>query len=149
MCKKILVVVLAVSMMLSTMGDFSSITEQIDELEEEGQYWISTHGDPSGLQHVSMWVGDEKFLMDLVLEPELAMEMIKKHNKYRLEHALKTLEAGGGRIHEEIMGLKMDYLSLRICSGSFSNHYMSTFTKRLRKILMLKFFSIHAEQFQI
>lgn len=80
--------------------DFSSIREQIDALEEEGQYWISTHGDPSGLQHVSMWVGDEKFLMDLALEPELAMEMIKKHNKYRLEHALKTLEAGGGRIHE-------------------------------------------------
>jgi len=38
--------------------------------------------------------------MDLALDPELAVETIKKHNEYRLEHALKTLEAGGGRIHE-------------------------------------------------
>lgn len=80
--------------------DFSSIPEQIDALEEEGQYWITAHGDPSGLQHLSMWVGDEKFLMTLALEPDFAMAMIEKHNEFRLEHALKTLEADGGRIHE-------------------------------------------------
>lgn len=80
--------------------DFTSIPSQLDALEEEGKYWIAAHGDPSGLQHLTMWVGDEKFLMMLALDEDLAMAMIEKHNEYRLEHALKTLEAGGGRIHE-------------------------------------------------
>jgi len=80
--------------------DFSVIPEQIDALEEEGRFWIAAHGDPSGLQHLCMWVGDEKFLMTLALDEDLAMAMIEKHNEYRLEHALRTLEAGGGRVHE-------------------------------------------------
>ena len=80
--------------------DFSVIKEQIDALEAKGQYWIAAHGDPSGLQHLQIWVGDEKFLLDLALNEDLAVAMIEKHNEVRLEHALKSLEAGGGRIHE-------------------------------------------------
>ncbi len=80
--------------------DFSQVGEQIDALEAKGQYWIAAHGDPSGLQHLQMWVGEEKFFMDLMLNEELAVAMIEKHNEVRLEHALRTLEAGGGRIHE-------------------------------------------------
>ncbi len=80
--------------------DFSVIPEQIDALEAEGPYWIAAHGDPSGLQHLCMWVGDERFYLLLALDEDLSMAMIEKHNEYRLEHALKTLEAGGGRIHE-------------------------------------------------
>jgi uroporphyrinogen decarboxylase len=80
--------------------DFSTIPAQIDALEEEGPYWISAHGDPSGLQHLEMWVGDEKFLLLLAQDPDLAVAMIEKHNQNRLAHALKTLEAGAGRIHE-------------------------------------------------
>jgi uroporphyrinogen decarboxylase len=83
-----------------TWWDFKSIKKQIDELEERGKYWIATGGDPSGLQHLSMWVGDEKFLMMLALDEELAVAAIERHNMFRLEHALKSLEAGGGRIHE-------------------------------------------------
>jgi uroporphyrinogen decarboxylase len=80
--------------------DFADIPAQIDALEEAGPYWITAHGDPSGLQHVQMWAGDEKFLLMLAENPELAHAMIAKHNEGRLEHALRTLEAGGGRIHE-------------------------------------------------
>jgi uroporphyrinogen decarboxylase len=80
--------------------DFSVIKDQVDALEAKGEYWIAAHGDPSGLQHLQMWVGDEKFMMDLILNEDLALAMIEKHNEFRLEHALKTLEAGGGRIHE-------------------------------------------------
>lgn len=80
--------------------DFSSIPEQIDAWQAEGPYWITTHGDPSGLQHLQMWVGDERFMLLLADNPDLAVAMIAKHNEYRLEHALKSLEAGGGRIHE-------------------------------------------------
>ena len=47
-----------------------------------------------------MWVGDEKFLLLLAENPDLVMAMIEKHNEHRLEHALQTLEAGEGRIHE-------------------------------------------------
>ncbi len=80
--------------------DFSGIKDQIDALQQKGDYWIAAHGDPSGLQHLCMWVGDEKFLMILAIEPDLAFAMIEQHNRFRLEHALKSLEAGGGRIHE-------------------------------------------------
>ena len=80
--------------------DFSEIPAQIDALEAAGPYWITAHGDPSGLQHLQMWVGDERFLLLLASDPDLAMAMIEAHNRGRLEHALKTLEAGGGRIHE-------------------------------------------------
>ncbi len=80
--------------------DFSYVSESIERLEERGDYWITAHGDPSGLQHVSMWAGDEKFLMTLALDEDLAVAMIEKHNEIRLWHALKTLEAGKGKIHE-------------------------------------------------
>jgi len=80
--------------------DFSSIPEQIDAWQAEGPYWLSAHGDPSGLQHLQMWVGDEKFLLLLAENPDLVMAMIEKHNEHSLEHALQTLEAGEGRIHE-------------------------------------------------
>lgn len=80
--------------------DFSTIPQQIDELEERGKYWITAHGDPSGLQHLCMWVGDERFLLTLALDQDLAVAMIEKHNEFRLEHALKTLKAGNGKIHE-------------------------------------------------
>ena len=80
--------------------DFSAIPGQIDALQEEGPYWIAAHGDPSGLQHLEMWVGDEKFLLTLAEDPDLAVAMIEKHNENRLEHALRTLAAGNGRIHE-------------------------------------------------
>lgn len=83
--------------------DFSNVKHDIDRLEADDQYWIAVHGDPSGLQHLCMWVGDEKFYSILASDEDLAFAMIEQHNKYRLEYALKVLEAGGGRIHE-LMG---------------------------------------------
>lgn len=80
--------------------DFSNIEEDIERINEKGPRWIKTHGDPSGLQHLTMWTGDEKFLCDLIADEELAVAMIEKHNEIRLEHALKSLEAGKGKIHE-------------------------------------------------
>lgn len=80
--------------------DYSTLSDQIDAIQERGPYWIAAHGDPSGLQHLEMWVGDEKFLLLLAQEPDLAVAMIEKHNENRLEHALHTLEAGHGKIHE-------------------------------------------------
>ena len=47
-----------------------------------------------------MWVGDERFLLLLAEDPDLAVAMIEQHNRYRLEHALKSLAAGGGRIDQ-------------------------------------------------
>ncbi len=80
--------------------DFSYVTKRIEELEERGEYWITAHGDPSGMQHISMWAGDEMFLMTLAGDEDLAVAMIEKHNENRLWHALNTLEAGKGKIHE-------------------------------------------------
>lgn len=47
-----------------------------------------------------MWAGDEAFLVTLAADEDLAVAMIEKHNEIRLWHALKTLEAGKGKIHE-------------------------------------------------
>lgn len=81
--------------------DFSHVEEDIDAINEfGGQKWITAHGDPSGLQHIMMWAGDENFLTILASDEDLAVAMIEKHNEIRLWHALKTLEAGKGKIHE-------------------------------------------------
>ncbi len=115
--------------------DFSAVKEQIDELERQGEYWITAHGDPSGLQHVSMWAGDENFLITLAADEELAVAMIEQHNKFRLEHALKTLEAGGGRIHELNGG--GDYGSqngLLISREMFCRYFKPLYEKFYREI---------------
>jgi len=80
--------------------DFSHVEEDIDRINEKQPRWIRAHGDPSGLQHLTMWVGDEKFLCDLIADEDLAMAMIEQANISRLEHALRTLEAGKGKIHQ-------------------------------------------------
>jgi uroporphyrinogen decarboxylase len=121
--------------------DFSVIPQQIDALEAQGPYWITTHGDPSGLQHLCMWAGDEKFLMTLATDEELAMAMIEKHNEYRLEHALKSLEAGGGRIHE--LGGGGDYGAqngLLISKAMFRRYF---------KPLYLKFYQTIKRNFDV
>lgn len=117
--------------------DFSGIGKQIDELEEDGKYWIGAHGDPSGLQHLCMWVGDEKFLTLLALDEELAFAMIEKHNEFRLEHALKTLEAGGGRIHELFGGGDYGTQSGLLISKNMFGYYFKdmylNFYKEIKK----------------
>jgi uroporphyrinogen decarboxylase len=121
--------------------DFSVIPQQIDALEAQGRYWITTHGDPSGLQHLCMWVGDEKFLMTLATDEDLAVAMIEKHNEYRLEHALRSLEAGGGRIHE--LGGGGDYGSqngLLISKAMFRRYF---------KLLYLKFYQTIKKHFDV
>lgn len=80
--------------------DFSHVEEDIDSINENQPRWIRAHGEPSGLQHLTMWAGDEKFLCDLLADEDLAVAMIEQANKGRLEHALKTLEAGKGKIHQ-------------------------------------------------
>lgn len=80
--------------------DFSHIEEDIDRINEKQPRWIKSHGDPSGLQHLTMWAGDEKFLCDLLADEDLAIAMIEQANKDRLEHALRILEAGKGKIHQ-------------------------------------------------
>ncbi len=115
--------------------DFSYVKESIQRLEERGKYWITAHGDPSGLQHISMWAGDEKFLMTLALDEDLAVAMIEKHNEIRLWHALKTLEAGEGKIHELNGG--GDYgaqNSLLISRDMFRRYFKPLYEKFYREI---------------
>jgi len=115
--------------------DFTSVTKQIDELEERGSYWISSHGDPSGLQHLCMWAGDENYLYILASDEELAVAMIEKHNEIRLEHAMRTLEAGGGRIHQLDGG--GDYGTQRgmlIHPGTFRRLFKPLYQKFYREI---------------
>jgi uroporphyrinogen decarboxylase len=115
--------------------DFRTIPTQLDALQGEGHFWISAHGDPSGLQHLMMWVGDERFLLLLAEDPDLAVAMIEQHNRYRLEHALKTLAAGGGRIHELNGG--GDYSSqigLLISPRMFRRYFKDLYARFYREI---------------
>jgi uroporphyrinogen decarboxylase len=115
--------------------DFSSIPAQLDALESQGSFWISVHGDPSGLQHLMMWVGDERFLFLLAEDPDLAVAMIEQHNRYRLEHALNSLAAGGGRIHELHGG--GDYSSqigLLISPRMFRRYFKEIYRRFYREI---------------
>jgi uroporphyrinogen decarboxylase len=115
--------------------DFSTIPAQLDTLESEGSFWISAHGDPSGLQHLMMWVGDERFLFLLAEDPDLAVAMLEQHNRYRLEHALRSLAAGGGRIHELHGG--GDYSSqngLLISPRMFRRYFKEIYRRFYREI---------------
>ncbi|HEY9186845.1 MAG TPA: uroporphyrinogen decarboxylase family protein [Ignavibacteria bacterium] len=110
--------------------DFSNIKEDIEKLEREDEYWIAAHGDPSGLQHLCMWVGDEKFYSILASDEDLAFAMIEQHNKYRLEYALKVLEAGNGRINELMGG--GDYGAqegLLISKNMFNKYFKELYRK--------------------
>lgn len=115
--------------------DFSHIEEDIDRINEKSKRWIKAHGDPSGLQHLTMWVGDEKFLCDLLADEDLAMAMIEKHNETRLAHALKTLEAGNGKINQLDGG--GDYGTqngLLISKDMFRRFFKDLYTKFYKEI---------------
>jgi len=119
--------------------DFTEVGRQIDALEERGKYWTTAHGDPSGLQHLCMWVGDEKFLMTLALDEDLSIAMIEKHNEFRLEHAIKTLEAGGGRIHELNGGGDYGTQSGLLISKDMFKRYFKPTSKKFYKEIKSNF----------
>ncbi len=117
--------------------DFSHIEEDIDRINAVQPRWIRGHGDPSGLQHLTMWAGDEKFLCDLIADEDLAIAMIEQANKGRLEHALKTLEAGKGKIHQldggGDYGAQNNLLISKPMFRKFFKDYYVNFYKEIKK----------------
>ena len=121
--------------------DFSKVKEELDAFERVDEYWIAAHGDPSGLQHLCMWAGDENFYSILASDEDLAFAMIEQHNKYRLEYALKVLEAGDGRIHELMGGGDYGAQEGLLISKNMFNQYF--------RPLYLKFYSEIKKNFDV
>ena len=115
--------------------DFDAIGQEIAALDAEDDYWITAHGDPASLQHVMIWRGDEQFLLDLAADPDLARALIEKQNAFMLEKALKTLEAGKGRINE--LGGGGDYGTQNgplISVDMFRTYFKDTYAKFYKTI---------------
>jgi len=80
--------------------DRSKIKSGIERLNSSGEYWIQY--DQKGYQGVfeTAWAmrGFEQFLMDLIVNPELACKIMDKIAEFQIEDILRTLEAAEDRI---------------------------------------------------
>ena len=118
--------------------DYSTIPEQIAKLDAEQEYWLSVNADPASPQHVMMWRGEEKFMLDLALNPELAKALIKRQNEGMVEKAIKLLEAGGGRIDELSMGGDLGtqeglFISVKMWREFFRDYYLEFYAEIVRR----------------
>lgn len=81
--------------------DKSNIKSDMENLDSNGEYWIQ-YAQTGGYQGIfeTAWAmrGFERFLMDLVANPELACKIMDKIVEFQIEDILRTLEAGSGRI---------------------------------------------------
>lgn len=83
--------------------DCSVIPSQIEKFDNHEQRWILTFG---GGAFESPWYmrGLDKFLMDLVLDPELATGIIKRVTGFYIALTERVLDAAGGRIDMVLTG---------------------------------------------
>ena len=119
--------------------DYSNIPERIAALDAEHEDWLSTSvADLDGPQHLLMWPGEEQFMLDLALNPDLTKAMIQKMNEGQLEKALKTLEAGGGRFDELAWGGDLGtqeslFISVKMWREFFRDYYLEFYAEIVRR----------------
>lgn len=118
--------------------DYTAIPEQIARYDAEHEYWLTANADPASPQHVMMWRGEEKFLLDLALNPDLARALIKKQNEGMLEKAIRILEAGGGRIDELQWGGDLGtqeglFISVKMWREFFRDYYLEFYAEIVRR----------------
>jgi uroporphyrinogen decarboxylase len=77
--------------------DYSGIPEQIKVLNKHEEYCIMS-GWGSIFEAAWYMRGFEQFLMDLILNPEMAHTILKKVTEFQIEHTRMILQAGKGKI---------------------------------------------------
>ena len=79
--------------------DFDVIRENINKLEEENEYWIILNAMSGSVFEMAWYMrGMEQFLMDLLINPEIATEICRKLYEFAIESINSAIEASDGRI---------------------------------------------------
>ncbi|HEY3397940.1 MAG TPA: uroporphyrinogen decarboxylase family protein [Armatimonadota bacterium] len=118
--------------------DYSEIPAQMAALDAEHEYWLAASvADPASPQHMMMWRGEEQFMLDLALNPDLAKSMIKKQNEGMIEKAILALEAGGGRYDELQWGGDLGtqeslFISVKMWREFFREYYLEFYAEIVR-----------------
>ncbi len=119
--------------------DYSGIPDRIAQYDAERDYWLQAAvSDPASPQHLMMWRGEEQFMLDLALNPDLAKAMIKKQNEGLVEKAIKCLEAGGGRFDELQWGGDLGtqeslFISVKMWREFFRDYYLEFYAEIVRR----------------
>ncbi len=78
--------------------DFESIARQIKRFEDEDEYWIMLRGGGSAFECAWELRGFERFLMDMIDNPEIAIKIMEKIADFYIQMAKGSLEVAKGRI---------------------------------------------------
>ena len=78
--------------------DFDSVAGQIERFEKENEYWIMLRGGGSSFELAWSMRGFEQFLMDLIVNPDIAKKIMEKITDFFMSIAKGSLEVAKGRI---------------------------------------------------
>jgi uroporphyrinogen decarboxylase len=77
--------------------DVSDISNAIDRINAKDEYAIMIGA--GNLFEIAWWMrGLERMMIDLIENPELAYEIMRRVTDYKIEYLTKILEAGKGKI---------------------------------------------------
>jgi len=77
--------------------DFDNINKQIDEFEEDNEYWIVLSG-ASSFEQAWYMRGMEQFLMDLLVNPDIANKILEKIYDFSVSRIIESINATKDRI---------------------------------------------------
>jgi uroporphyrinogen decarboxylase len=78
--------------------DFDSIARQIAKSQEDGEYWLCMTFSGSVFEYSWYMRGLERFLMDMVLQPDIANKIMEKVYGFWTSITEETIRASKGRI---------------------------------------------------
>lgn len=77
--------------------DFNNINKQIEEFEEVNEYWIILSG-ASSFEMAWYMRGMEQFLMDLIVNPDIAKKIMEKIYNFSISRIIESINATKDRI---------------------------------------------------
>jgi len=124
--------------------DRSKIKSEIERLNSSGEYWIQY--DQKGYQGVfeTAWAmrGFEQFLMDLIVDPELACKIMDKIAEFQIEDILRTLEAAEDQIDMVYISDDLGGQDGMILSPQIWREYVRPREERIIKVIKDNYSSV-------
>lgn len=124
--------------------DRSKIKSEIERLNSSGEYWIQY--DQKGYQGVfeTAWAmrGFEQFLMDLIVNPELACKIMDKIAEFQIEDILRTLEAAEDQIDMVYISDDLGGQDGMILSPQIWREYVRPREERIIKVIKDNYSSV-------
>lgn len=77
--------------------DFASLEKQFEVLDEEDEYWVILSG-ASSFEQAWYLRGMEQFLMDLIVNPDIAYKIMEKIYEFSISRIIESIKATKDRI---------------------------------------------------